>query len=104
MNLSLLMLPGTFVQQNYDQRLQSINQMTFFQKRQFLLLKFYVSDQKAFPVMLVLVSGWCFFFQVLSPLAKGLFHKAISESGTAIRALFTDKPEEEAQVGILWHI
>ncbi|XP_040537234.1 fatty acyl-CoA hydrolase precursor, medium chain isoform X2 [Gallus gallus] len=34
---------------------------------------------------------------VLSPLAKGLFHKAISESGTAIRALFTDKPEEEAQ-------
>ncbi|KFP85618.1 Fatty acyl-CoA hydrolase precursor, medium chain, partial [Apaloderma vittatum] len=34
---------------------------------------------------------------VLSPLAKGLFHKAISESGTAIRALFTDHPEEEAQ-------
>eukprot|EP00076_Gallus_gallus_P025407 XP_015147941.2 fatty acyl-CoA hydrolase precursor, medium chain isoform X1 [Gallus gallus] len=34
---------------------------------------------------------------VLSPLAKGLFHKAISESGTAIRTLFTDKPEEEAQ-------
>lgn len=62
MNLSLLMLPGTFVQQNYDQRLQSINQMTFFQKRQFLLLKFYVSDQKALPVVLVLVSGWCFFF------------------------------------------
>ncbi|KFQ17638.1 Fatty acyl-CoA hydrolase precursor, medium chain, partial [Merops nubicus] len=34
---------------------------------------------------------------VLSPLAKGLFHKAISESGTAIRILFTDHPEEEAQ-------
>ncbi|KFV60531.1 Fatty acyl-CoA hydrolase precursor, medium chain, partial [Tyto alba] len=34
---------------------------------------------------------------VLSPLAKGLFHKAISESGTAVRALFTDQPEEEAQ-------
>ncbi|POI21174.1 hypothetical protein CIB84_015079 [Bambusicola thoracicus] len=34
---------------------------------------------------------------VLSPLAKGLFHKAISESGTAIRNLFTEKPEEEAQ-------
>uniref|UniRef100_A0A669QTG4 Carboxylic ester hydrolase n=1 Tax=Phasianus colchicus TaxID=9054 RepID=A0A669QTG4_PHACC len=34
---------------------------------------------------------------VLSPLAKGLFHKAISESGTAIRTLFTEKPEEEAQ-------
>ncbi|XP_056216589.1 fatty acyl-CoA hydrolase precursor, medium chain-like [Falco biarmicus] len=34
---------------------------------------------------------------VLSPLGKGLFHKAISESGTAIRALFTDHPENEAQ-------
>ncbi|XP_042732901.1 fatty acyl-CoA hydrolase precursor, medium chain-like isoform X2 [Lagopus leucura] len=34
---------------------------------------------------------------VLSPLAKGLFHKAISESGTTIRALFTEKPEKEAQ-------
>ncbi|XP_021237615.1 fatty acyl-CoA hydrolase precursor, medium chain-like isoform X2 [Numida meleagris] len=34
---------------------------------------------------------------ILSPLAKGLFHKAISESGTAIRTLFTEKPEEEAQ-------
>ncbi|KFP33724.1 Fatty acyl-CoA hydrolase precursor, medium chain, partial [Colius striatus] len=34
---------------------------------------------------------------VLSPLAKGLFHKAISESGTALRTLFTDNPEEEAQ-------
>ncbi|XP_075290261.1 fatty acyl-CoA hydrolase precursor, medium chain [Opisthocomus hoazin] len=34
---------------------------------------------------------------VLSPLAKGLFHKAISESGTASRILFTDQPEEEAQ-------
>ncbi|XP_009915721.1 fatty acyl-CoA hydrolase precursor, medium chain isoform X2 [Haliaeetus albicilla] len=34
---------------------------------------------------------------VLSPLAKGLFHKAISESGTAVRVLFTDRPEEEAQ-------
>ncbi|XP_048814630.1 fatty acyl-CoA hydrolase precursor, medium chain-like isoform X3 [Lagopus muta] len=34
---------------------------------------------------------------VLSPLAKGLFHKAISESGTTIRILFTEKPEEEAQ-------
>ncbi|XP_065517702.1 fatty acyl-CoA hydrolase precursor, medium chain-like [Lathamus discolor] len=34
---------------------------------------------------------------VLSPLAKGLFHKAISESGTAIRAFFTDNPEEKAQ-------
>ncbi|XP_061201926.1 fatty acyl-CoA hydrolase precursor, medium chain-like [Neopsephotus bourkii] len=34
---------------------------------------------------------------ILSPLAKGLFHKAISESGTAVRALFTDHPEEEAQ-------
>lgn len=40
------------------------------------------------------------FFQVLSPLAKGLFHKAISESGTAVRILFTDEPEEQAQVGI----
>ncbi|XP_009952219.1 PREDICTED: fatty acyl-CoA hydrolase precursor, medium chain-like, partial [Leptosomus discolor] len=35
---------------------------------------------------------------VLSPMAKGLFHKAISESGTAVRLLFTDKPEEEAHV------
>ncbi|KAM6058002.1 fatty acyl-CoA hydrolase precursor, medium chain-like [Chlamydotis macqueenii] len=34
---------------------------------------------------------------VLSPLAKGLFHKAISESGTAISLLFTDQPEEEAK-------
>ncbi|XP_069724405.1 fatty acyl-CoA hydrolase precursor, medium chain-like [Phaenicophaeus curvirostris] len=34
---------------------------------------------------------------VLSPLAKGLFHKAISESGTASRVLFTDQPEQEAQ-------
>ncbi|XP_025892292.1 fatty acyl-CoA hydrolase precursor, medium chain-like isoform X2 [Nothoprocta perdicaria] len=34
---------------------------------------------------------------VLSPLAKGLFHKAISESGTAIRNLFTDDPEQQAQ-------
>uniref|UniRef100_A0A8C0EBV0 Carboxylic ester hydrolase n=1 Tax=Bubo bubo TaxID=30461 RepID=A0A8C0EBV0_BUBBB len=34
---------------------------------------------------------------VLSPLAKGLFHKAISESGTAVRVLFTDQPEEEAR-------
>uniref|UniRef100_A0A8C3BA76 Carboxylic ester hydrolase n=1 Tax=Cairina moschata TaxID=8855 RepID=A0A8C3BA76_CAIMO len=34
---------------------------------------------------------------VLSPLAKGLFHKAISESGTAVRILFTDEPEEQAQ-------
>ncbi|XP_071670437.1 fatty acyl-CoA hydrolase precursor, medium chain-like isoform X2 [Patagioenas fasciata] len=33
---------------------------------------------------------------ILSPLAKGLFHKAISESGTASRLLFTDHPEEEA--------
>lgn len=42
------------------------------------------------------------FLQVLSPLAKGLFHKAISESGTAVRVLFTDQPEEEAQVSVLW--
>ncbi|XP_065704514.1 fatty acyl-CoA hydrolase precursor, medium chain-like [Patagioenas fasciata] len=34
---------------------------------------------------------------ILSPLAKGLFHKAISESGTASRLLFTDQPEEEAK-------
>ncbi|KAM6409219.1 fatty acyl-CoA hydrolase precursor, medium chain-like isoform 2-T2 [Rhynochetos jubatus] len=34
---------------------------------------------------------------VLSPLAKGLFHKAISESGTAARLLYTDQPEKEAQ-------
>ncbi|XP_030907787.1 fatty acyl-CoA hydrolase precursor, medium chain-like isoform X2 [Melopsittacus undulatus] len=34
---------------------------------------------------------------ILSPLAKGLFHKAISESGNAIMSLFTDHPEEEAQ-------
>ncbi|KAK2545839.1 Ces1l1 [Columba livia] len=34
---------------------------------------------------------------VLSPLAKGLFHKAISESGTASRLLFTDHPEEAAK-------
>ncbi|XP_008489847.1 fatty acyl-CoA hydrolase precursor, medium chain isoform X2 [Calypte anna] len=34
---------------------------------------------------------------VLSPLAKGLFHKAISESGTAVRALFTGQPKQEAQ-------
>ncbi|XP_062442099.1 fatty acyl-CoA hydrolase precursor, medium chain-like [Rhea pennata] len=34
---------------------------------------------------------------VISPLAKGLFHKAISESGTAVRVLFTDHPEEQAQ-------
>lgn len=46
-------------------------------------------------VMLVLASS-----QVLSPLAKGLFHKAISESGTATLGLFTDQPNEDAQVGI----
>ncbi|XP_059680733.1 fatty acyl-CoA hydrolase precursor, medium chain isoform X2 [Gavia stellata] len=34
---------------------------------------------------------------VLSPLAKGLFHKAISESGTAVRILFTDQPEQAAE-------
>lgn len=34
---------------------------------------------------------------VLSPLAKGLFHKAISESGTAVGLFFTDQPEKEAQ-------
>ncbi|XP_066184080.1 fatty acyl-CoA hydrolase precursor, medium chain-like isoform X2 [Sylvia atricapilla] len=34
---------------------------------------------------------------VLSPLAKGLFHKAISESGTAALGLFTDQPNEDAQ-------
>ncbi|XP_065589254.1 fatty acyl-CoA hydrolase precursor, medium chain-like [Cyrtonyx montezumae] len=34
---------------------------------------------------------------ILSPLAKGLFHRAISESGTAIRNLFTEYPEKEAQ-------
>ncbi|XP_068812345.1 fatty acyl-CoA hydrolase precursor, medium chain isoform X3 [Struthio camelus] len=34
---------------------------------------------------------------VISPLAKGLFHKAISESGTAVRILFTEHPEEQAQ-------
>ncbi|NXS22389.1 SASB hydrolase, partial [Mystacornis crossleyi] len=34
---------------------------------------------------------------VLSPLAKGLFHKAISESGTAALGLFTDQPKKEAQ-------
>lgn len=40
------------------------------------------------------------FPQVLSPLAKGLFHKAISESGTAALGLFTDQPNKEAQVSI----
>ncbi|OXB61787.1 hypothetical protein ASZ78_004060 [Callipepla squamata] len=35
---------------------------------------------------------------ILSPLAKGLFHRAISQSGTAIRSLFTENPEEEAQM------
>ncbi|KAM7011214.1 fatty acyl-CoA hydrolase precursor, medium chain-like [Passerculus sandwichensis] len=34
---------------------------------------------------------------VLSPLAKGLFHKAISESGTAAQGFFTDQPKEDAQ-------
>ncbi|KAF4799026.1 Fatty acyl-CoA hydrolase precursor, medium chain [Turdus rufiventris] len=34
---------------------------------------------------------------VVSPLAKGLFHKAISESGTVGLGLFTDQPKEEAQ-------
>ncbi|XP_062355841.1 fatty acyl-CoA hydrolase precursor, medium chain-like isoform X2 [Cinclus cinclus] len=34
---------------------------------------------------------------VLSPLAKGLFHKAISESGTAALGLFTDQPKEDAK-------
>ncbi|KAI1235345.1 hypothetical protein IHE44_0002204 [Lamprotornis superbus] len=34
---------------------------------------------------------------VLSPLAKGLFHKAISESGTAALGLFTDQPKKDAQ-------
>ncbi|OXB61786.1 hypothetical protein ASZ78_004059 [Callipepla squamata] len=33
---------------------------------------------------------------ILSPLAKGLFHNAISESGT-VQILFTEKPEEDAQ-------
>ncbi|XP_014451055.2 fatty acyl-CoA hydrolase precursor, medium chain isoform X1 [Alligator mississippiensis] len=32
---------------------------------------------------------------VLSPLAKGLFHKAISESGVAYSPLFTDRPREQ---------
>ncbi|XP_067396183.1 fatty acyl-CoA hydrolase precursor, medium chain-like isoform X2 [Emydura macquarii macquarii] len=32
---------------------------------------------------------------VLSPLAKGLFHKAISESGVAIKALFNANPEAQ---------
>ncbi|XP_077687209.1 fatty acyl-CoA hydrolase precursor, medium chain-like [Eretmochelys imbricata] len=32
---------------------------------------------------------------VLSPLAKGLFHKAISESGVTIRVLFTAHPEAQ---------
>lgn len=41
--------------------------------------------------------------QVLSPLAKGLFHKAISESGTATMGLFTEQPNEDAQVGISGH-
>ncbi|XP_005052807.1 PREDICTED: fatty acyl-CoA hydrolase precursor, medium chain-like isoform X1 [Ficedula albicollis] len=34
---------------------------------------------------------------VLSPLAKGLFHKAISESGTVALGLFTDNPKEDAK-------
>uniref|UniRef100_A0A8C4WLF6 Carboxylesterase type B domain-containing protein n=1 Tax=Gopherus evgoodei TaxID=1825980 RepID=A0A8C4WLF6_9SAUR len=34
-------------------------------------------------------------FQVLSPLAKGLFHKAISESGVTIKGLFTAHPEAQ---------
>uniref|UniRef100_A0A8C2YDB0 Carboxylic ester hydrolase n=1 Tax=Coturnix japonica TaxID=93934 RepID=A0A8C2YDB0_COTJA len=34
---------------------------------------------------------------ILSPLARGLFHRAISESGTVVRTLFTEKSEEEAQ-------
>uniref|UniRef100_A0A8C4WLB2 Carboxylic ester hydrolase n=1 Tax=Gopherus evgoodei TaxID=1825980 RepID=A0A8C4WLB2_9SAUR len=33
---------------------------------------------------------------VLSPLAKGLFHKAISESGVTIKGLFTAHPEAQA--------
>uniref|UniRef100_A0A8C4WGL5 Carboxylic ester hydrolase n=1 Tax=Gopherus evgoodei TaxID=1825980 RepID=A0A8C4WGL5_9SAUR len=36
---------------------------------------------------------------VLSPLAKGLFHKAISESGVTIKGLFTAHPEAQANVG-----
>uniref|UniRef100_A0A8D2PZH3 Carboxylesterase type B domain-containing protein n=1 Tax=Zosterops lateralis melanops TaxID=1220523 RepID=A0A8D2PZH3_ZOSLA len=48
-----------------------------------------------------LTAEWSLSFQnVLSPLAKGLFHKAISESGTASLGLFTDQPNEDAQVGI----
>ncbi|XP_056356692.1 fatty acyl-CoA hydrolase precursor, medium chain-like isoform X1 [Oenanthe melanoleuca] len=34
---------------------------------------------------------------VLSPLAKGLFHKAISESGTVTLGLFTENPKEDAK-------
>uniref|UniRef100_A0A7M4EAN7 Carboxylic ester hydrolase n=1 Tax=Crocodylus porosus TaxID=8502 RepID=A0A7M4EAN7_CROPO len=34
---------------------------------------------------------------VLSPLAKGLFHKAISESGVAYSPLFTDHPREQTK-------
>uniref|UniRef100_A0A7M4ECE3 Carboxylic ester hydrolase n=1 Tax=Crocodylus porosus TaxID=8502 RepID=A0A7M4ECE3_CROPO len=38
---------------------------------------------------------------VLSPLAKGLFHKAISESGVAYSPLFTDHPREQTKVDSL---
>uniref|UniRef100_A0A452GID9 Carboxylic ester hydrolase n=1 Tax=Gopherus agassizii TaxID=38772 RepID=A0A452GID9_9SAUR len=39
---------------------------------------------------------------VLSPLAKGLFHKAISESGVTIKIFFTAHPEAQANVGIFF--
>ncbi|NXV62858.1 SASB hydrolase, partial [Molothrus ater] len=57
-----------------------------------LILKPKIPGENTVLVMLVLA-----FSQVLSPLAKGLFHKAISESGTAALGLFTDQPKEDAQ-------
>uniref|UniRef100_A0A8C8R9K8 Carboxylic ester hydrolase n=1 Tax=Pelusios castaneus TaxID=367368 RepID=A0A8C8R9K8_9SAUR len=37
-------------------------------------------------------------FLVLSPLAKGLFHKAISESGVALSPMFSSQPEVVAKI------
>jgi len=36
--------------------------------------------------------------QAISPLAKGLFHGAIAESGVVARILIADPPEKQAKV------
>lgn len=47
------------------------------------------------------LSSSLFLYQVLSPLAKNLFHRAISESGVAIfPGLFSKNPKPVSEVGL----